>query len=356
MVDIRITTSELSDPAIDEVVNLEKSLQRKTGEFVEDIRTPFYLNPIFYYSLAAVAACLGMWAVLEPLYNETKDRLTVALIANYVYFGSEAAAIGLAMGLAYGLSNRNLTRAVYCGAVGIGIGLLVSLVTSFIAGLEFGMGTHMAISFLGREDWTPGTRPHFHGLAFFVLMCARGLAWSIAAIGAGLGLGVALKSRKLLLNGVAGGLIGGLLGGLMFDPIDRFIGGWGATATLSRAVGLSAVGLLVGLFIGFFENMSKEAWFLMMRGPLSGKQFILFKSPMIIGSAPKCDIYLFKDAAIEPRHASVSKRGSKYLLEDGGSSSGTFVNSKKIDKYILQPGDIVSIGETVLKYHEQQKK
>jgi pSer/pThr/pTyr-binding forkhead associated (FHA) protein len=77
---------------------------------------------------------------------------------------------------------------------------------------------------------------------------------------------------------------------------------------------------------------------------------------MMVGSAPKCDIYLFKDAAIEPRHASITKRGAKYVLGDEGSASGTFINGRKVERHVLQNGDIVSIGETVLKYHEKQKR
>jgi hypothetical protein len=193
------------------------------------------------------------------------------------------------------------------------------------------------------------------GLAFFVLLCGRALAWSLVAMGAGLGLGVALKSKKLLMNGLAGGMVGGALGGLFFDPASRWISGADGEADLSRAIGFSAVGLLVGFFVGLFENISKDAWLLMLRGPLTGKQFNLFKSPMVIGSAPKCDIYLFKDAAIEPFHAAVVKSGTRYVLEDKGGRSGTLVNGRSIERHVLQAGDVVTIGETVLRYNERQK-
>jgi len=357
MADIKITPGELNDPAVDEIINLEKSLARATGKFVDDIPTPLYLNPIFYYAVAALVAGLMAWGVEEPFYSDDPRKGThIPFLSDYVFFGPVAALIGLAVGLAYGISNRNVKQMFYCGVVGVGVGLLATLLTTFVADMVYGITSTTAQGFMTRDQVGPDGMLHLRGFAFFVQMCGRGVAWSIVSLGGGLGLGVALKSRQLFLNGIAGSMIGGLLGGLMFDPVHRFILNWGPEASLSRAIGIAAIGLLVGIFIGLFENISKEAWFQMLRGALAGKQFILFKSPMMIGSAPKCDIYLFKDSAIEPRHASVAKRGGKYLIQDQGTPGGTFVNGRKVDRHILQPNDIVSIGETVLKYHERQKR
>jgi len=131
MADIKITRSELADPAIDEVINLEKSLARSGGAFVEDIPTPFYLNPIFYYSLAALAAGLIAWACQEPLMNEAdrREENEIAFISNYMYFGIVAGLLGLAVGLAHGIANRNLKKALYCAAVGLGVGLGASVIS-----------------------------------------------------------------------------------------------------------------------------------------------------------------------------------------------------------------------------------
>ena len=70
MADIRITHEDLNNPSIDDVLNLQKSLQQKQGEFVEDIKTPFYYNPVFYYSVAglvgAAAALAARWRPVRP--------------------------------------------------------------------------------------------------------------------------------------------------------------------------------------------------------------------------------------------------------------------------------------------------
>src|SRR5207249_3769586 len=88
------------------------------------------------------------------------------------------------------------------------------------------------------------------GFAFLVLMMGRGAAWAVAAIPAGIGQGIALRERKVVLNGLLGGVLGGLLGGLLFDPIDVLFNPEHDKAGLSRAVGFVAIGLLVGLFVG----------------------------------------------------------------------------------------------------------
>ena len=44
------------------------------------------------------------------------------------------------------------------------------------------------------------------------------------------------------------------------------------------------------------------------------------------GSAPKADIYIFKDADIEPKHALLHNRGGRFEIEDCGTKHGTYVN------------------------------
>jgi hypothetical protein len=352
MADIIITNDDLKDPAIDDIVNLQRSIQTQGGQRVDDIKTPFYYNPIFYYMVAGAIGALAVWGMLEPFYDDEADD--IPFISTYLLFGPIAGMLGLAIGLVYGIVNQNVKQALYCGVVGAGVGLGVTILTTFIAQILFGITTMIAVSMIDESQVVPGEFP-FRGVAFFIMMCGRGIAWSVVAMGAGLGLGIALKSKKLMLNGFVGGMIGGLLGGLFFDPISRFISTGTHDAWLSRGVGFLAVGTFVGFFIGLFENLSKEAWFLMLKGPLAGKQFIIFKSPMLVGSSPKSDIYLFKDADIAPLHATIGKSGSRYLLKDEGSDKGTFVNGRKIDKYVLQPNDTITIGEAVLRYAEKQK-
>jgi pSer/pThr/pTyr-binding forkhead associated (FHA) protein len=91
-------------------------------------------------------------------------------------------------------------------------------------------------------------------------------------------------------------------------------------------------------------------------GPLAGKSFILYKTPTVVGSAPAADVYLFKDAEIDPSHASIHRVGTTYEVEDLGSRTGTQVNGTKVRRRRLVSGDQVVIGNTILDFEERQKR
>ena len=75
------------------------------------------------------------------------------------------------------------------------------------------------------------------GLALLIFMMGRAAAWSVAAIPAGIGQGIALRESKVIVNGLLGGVLGGLLGGLLFDPISSSSPPTDGEAWLSRGIG-----------------------------------------------------------------------------------------------------------------------
>ena len=140
------------------------------------------------------------------------------------------------------------------------------------------------------------------------------------------------------------------MGGLLFDPIYLVLTSDNGEATYSRAVGFCVIGLFVGLFVGLVEGWTKTAWLLMKAGPLAGKQFVMFRDTTVLGSSPKADIYLFKDGAIEPRHALIHNRGGRFEIEDCNTPDGTYVNGVPIKQQLLQAGDQIVLGKTVLEF------
>ena len=138
--------------------------------------------------------------------------------------------------------------------------------------------------------------------------------------------------------------------GWLFDPISMVFASADGEAWLSRGIGLTLIGLMVGLFVGIVEQWTKSAWLLMKAGPLAGKQFVIFRNPTVLGSAPKADVYLFKDEAIEPRHALIHDRGGRFEIEDMNTADGTYVNGVPVSRQILKSGDQIVLGKTVLEF------
>jgi len=350
---IRIQSADLRTPQVDEYVEMQNYLRRDVGPIGEQ---PWVIRVIyanwFYLAICSALGALAGWAAIEPWIDDNQINAEGIDLASILLFPVVAASIGLFLGSAEGLICRNLLRAVKSGFVGLGIGFVGGSIALFPTGMVFGVCLELV-----HELWkNPQAEPMPTGLALLVLMIGRAVAWSIVAIPAGMGQGIALKERKVILNGVVGAVLGGLLGGLLFDPIALVLTTADGQATYSRAVGFVAIGCFVGLFVGLVEGWTKTAWLLMRRGPLAGKQFILFKDTTVLGSSPKADVYLFKDDAIEPRHAVITNRGGRFEIEDCQTPDGTYVNGIPVRRNLLQDGDQIVLGKTVLEFSVSETK
>ena len=58
------------------------------------------------------------------------------------------------------------------------------------------------------------------------------------------------------------------------------------------------------------------------------------------------------DPAVAKKHAAIFQVGNDHVLSDLDSEHGTFVNGMRVDRHILQHGDIVEFGAFNLRYHE----
>ena len=76
----------------------------------------------------------------------------------------------------------------------------------------------------------------------------------------------------------------------------------------------------------------------------------------MIGRASELDVVLVEDM-VSRKHAKITLSDGKMLLEDLGSTNGTFVNGEKVQAAILREGDRVLIGTSIFKVtritHEQ---
>ena len=53
---------------------------------------------------------------------------------------------------------------------------------------------------------------------------------------------------------------------------------------------------------------------------------------------------VFHEEAVSRFHAEIRYEGGKYILFDNNSTAGTYVNSKRVERCVLNSGDIISFS------------
>ncbi|NNF97334.1 MAG: FHA domain-containing protein [Halobacteria archaeon] len=71
-----------------------------------------------------------------------------------------------------------------------------------------------------------------------------------------------------------------------------------------------------------------------------------------IGRSPDNDIHI-KDSTVSSHHAKIVSYFDASYIEDLDSTNGTFVNGKRVQKHILKPGDVISVGTHTLKVEHE---
>jgi pSer/pThr/pTyr-binding forkhead associated (FHA) protein len=82
-----------------------------------------------------------------------------------------------------------------------------------------------------------------------------------------------------------------------------------------------------------------------------GEAYEVDTSPLTVGRGANNDIPLPGDEFSSARHARIEPRRDGVYVEDMGSTNGTFVNGIRLARERrLQPGDVVRIGETDMRF------
>ncbi|MDP8955553.1 MAG: DUF3662 and FHA domain-containing protein [Actinomycetota bacterium] len=82
------------------------------------------------------------------------------------------------------------------------------------------------------------------------------------------------------------------------------------------------------------------------------RTFALAKERVIIGRLGESDIVL-ADPGVSRRHAEVRAEDGGYVIADLGSTNGTMVNESAIGERVLQEGDRITVGKTVLEFRSR---
>lgn len=301
----------------------------------EKERGSFLLQGWFYLGAAGLLGALAGWAICEPGFvdggrsNHWGNIIMVPVVVALMVLG---------FGIAESVVERSIKKALIRGAVALPLGIVLGFIFSFSANVVFAI--MLAISAeLGVES---ARNP--------VFWIARALAWCVFGVAGGLIYGIVGQSFKKGKFGVLGGILGAGIGGILFDPISMWTGG--TSASLSRSIGFAIFGIATGAMMGLVESALKDRWLYVTGGPLAGKQFILYKPQTTIGSEQQCDIYLFKDSAILPRHAVLIANGARMTLRAAGPA---LVSGVPVTNRVLLDGDLVQIGRYSFRYKEKTR-
>jgi len=95
-------------------------------------------------------------------------------------------------------------------------------------------------------------------------------------------------------------------------------------------------------------SMQLLGWLVPLQGPQKGELFTLSPNT-IIGTDPKSTVVL-NDKFMSSKHAEIKAENGMWVLRDSGSTNGTYVNNKRVDRHELVDNDFVKFGSAMLKF------
>jgi serine/threonine protein kinase len=90
---------------------------------------------------------------------------------------------------------------------------------------------------------------------------------------------------------------------------------------------------------------------LVVAGPDKGRAFTLQPGPDLLLGRSAQAYYRLTDPHVSRNHCQILRDGDQVTVICHGSSSGTLVNGKAVQRQVLKPGDVLRVGETQLRLH-----
>ena len=69
-----------------------------------------------------------------------------------------------------------------------------------------------------------------------------------------------------------------------------------------------------------------------------------------IGRSLTADVYI-EDATVSRRHALIVRQAGETVLLNDGSRNGTWLNGERVERAVLQDGDVVDLGRVQLRFY-----
>lgn len=89
-------------------------------------------------------------------------------------------------------------------------------------------------------------------------------------------------------------------------------------------------------------------WLVPLQGAQKGELFTL-QPNNVIGTDPTCNVVLI-DKFMSSKHAEIKAEHGMWILRDTGSTNGTYVNNRRVDRHELVDNDFIKFGTNMLKF------
>ena len=92
------------------------------------------------------------------------------------------------------------------------------------------------------------------------------------------------------------------------------------------------------------SSQGQKALILISRGSHKGSRFLITSEGATIGRSADSAIFL-DDVTVSRKHATITKSDKNFVLKDGGSLNGTYINNVSVTEHTLVSGDEFQIGK-----------
>jgi len=97
------------------------------------------------------------------------------------------------------------------------------------------------------------------------------------------------------------------------------------------------------------RSIATDACLVVIYGDDMGRRVPLAKEQLIIGRSSKCELQVDQES-VSRNHARITYDDKSYVIQDLGSTNGTYVNDELVDSIALRDGDQLKIGRTIFKF------
>jgi adenylate cyclase len=76
-------------------------------------------------------------------------------------------------------------------------------------------------------------------------------------------------------------------------------------------------------------------------------------SEVLVGRDESCDVRI-RARTVSREHCAIERTGEEFVLRDLGSTAGTYIEGKRVDRVKLRDGMEIEIGPALLKFYETE--